>query len=71
MTFHMGQCIMDSLMGQSGRQKRGGEVVFTFMHCKDVRRIRDIAKGIAIKSTRMGKVAKVSEVISVDRRMVI
>ncbi len=30
MTFHMGQCVMDSLMGQSVRQKRGGGICFYF-----------------------------------------
>jgi hypothetical protein len=47
------------------------EFVSTFMHCTDVGMIRDIAKGIAIQLTQMGEVARVSEVISVDGRMVL
>jgi hypothetical protein len=47
-TFHVGQCAMDSLTDKvSGRREERG-FVSTFMHCTDVGRIRDIAKGIAI-----------------------
>jgi hypothetical protein len=53
----------------SGRREEGG-FVSTFMHFTDIGRIRDIMKGIAIWSTQMYEVAKVSEVISADGRMV-
>jgi hypothetical protein len=59
---------MDSSTGQSVRQKRGGGICFYF-YALHSGRIRDIAKGIAIQSTQMGEVAKVSEVISVGGRM--
>jgi hypothetical protein len=40
-TFHMGQCTVDSLMGQSVRQKRRGGICFYFYalhrHWKDQR----------------------------------